>query len=434
MSRVSTEQGDTSGTRPYMAPEQWAGRRQDGRTDQYALACVLYELLSGAPPFAGVFETGDPVIMRTTVLSDSPEALENLPEFVNAALLRALSKDPKDRFPTCSDFVAALSEETDGTRSPEPTETDSPKAHVRPTPSSTEPTQTTSSASQPVPPAHESPSQPSQSAYAPQPPAYAPPSPPAYSAYAPPPSAYAPPPPPAYPSYVPQQPSYGVSPQPAYSAYVPQQPSYGVSPQPAYSAYPVAAGPVAYAPPTPALSSNGVRWAAGFLFFGFFIEFLVLLVGGTTSRWSCLFPNLEYPATLWLHIPSFLYVMAFLSYWGRGRAGERRAGWILLVPAVWYLSESIWSWVGWGDALPVWIIENGSELLFAASLIFRRFVRWSALVFMGAYLIDNFDIVSAVIRGGANGFVVFLAASAVLICTGLLIRACCRDKPRAARG
>ena len=434
MSRVSTEQGDTSGTRPYMAPEQWAGRRQDGRTDQYALACVLYELLSGAPPFAGVFETGDPVIMRTTVLSDSPEALENLSEFANAALLRALSKDPKDRFPTCSDFVAALSEETDGTRSPEPTEPDSPKAHVRPAPSSTEPTQTTSSASQPVPPAHESPSQPSQSAYAPQPPAYAPPSPPAYSAYAPQPSAYAPPPPPAYPSYVPPQSAYAPPPQPTYPAYVPQQPSYGVSPQPAYSAYPVAAGPVAYAPPTPALSSNGIRWAAGFLFFGFFIEFLVFLVSRTTSRWSCLFPNLAYPATLLLHIPSFLYVMAFLSYWGRGRAGERRSGWILLVPAVWYLSESIWSWVGWGDALPVWIIENGSELLFAASLIFRRFVRWSALVFMGAYLIDNFDIVSAVIRGRANGFVVFLAASVVLICTGLLIRACCRDKPRAARG
>ena len=50
MSRVSQEKGDTSGTRPYMAPEQWAGRRQDGRTDQYALAVLFYELVSGAVP------------------------------------------------------------------------------------------------------------------------------------------------------------------------------------------------------------------------------------------------------------------------------------------------------------------------------------------------------------------------------------------------
>ena len=435
MSRVSTEQGDTSGTRPYMAPEQWAGRRQDGRTDQYALACVLYELLSGAPPFAGVFETGDPVIMRTTVLSDSPEALEKLPEFVNAALLRALSKDPKDRFPTCSDFVAALSEETDGTRSPEPTETDSPKAHVRPAPSSTEPTRSTPSASQPAQSAYEPPSQPSQPAYAPPPPAHAPPALPAYSAYAPQPSAYAPPPPPAYPSYVPPQPAYAPPPPPAaYPSYVPQQPLYGVSPQPAYSTYPVAAGPVAYAPPTPALSSNGVRWAAGFLFFGCFIDFLVLLVCQTKTRRSCLFPDLAYPATLLLHIPSFLYVMAYLSYWGRGRAGERRAGWILLVPTVWYLSEGIWACVGLGFFSPVSMLCVVCQLLFVASLIFRRFVRWTALAFMGAYLILYLDSFSAVIRGGANTILVFLAAAAVLICTGLLIRACCRDEPRAARG
>ena len=108
MSRVSTEAGDTSGTRPYMAPEQWLGRKQDGRTDQYALACVLYELLSGAPPFTGVFETGDPVVMRTAVLSDAPEKIEGLSPAANAALLRALAKDPKDRFPSCAALVEAI--------------------------------------------------------------------------------------------------------------------------------------------------------------------------------------------------------------------------------------------------------------------------------------------------------------------------------------
>ena len=107
MSRVSTEQGDTSGTRPYMAPEQWLGKKQDGRTDQYALACVLYEMLSGAPPFAGVFETGDPMIMKDAVVRDAPEELEGVSPAVNAALLRALAKTPKERFPSCAEFVGS---------------------------------------------------------------------------------------------------------------------------------------------------------------------------------------------------------------------------------------------------------------------------------------------------------------------------------------
>ena len=109
MSRVSTESGDTSGTRPYMAPEQWLGKKQDGRTDQYALACVLYELLSGAPPFAGVFETGDPGIMKDAVVRDAPEEIGGLGPATNEALLRALAKAPKDRFPSCAAFVDAIS-------------------------------------------------------------------------------------------------------------------------------------------------------------------------------------------------------------------------------------------------------------------------------------------------------------------------------------
>ena len=108
MSRVSTEAGDTSGTRPYMAPEQWLGKKQDGRTDQYALACVLYELLSGAPPFAGVFETGDPMIMMATVKGETPDEIDGVDPAANAALLRALAKAPKDRFPSCAAFVATL--------------------------------------------------------------------------------------------------------------------------------------------------------------------------------------------------------------------------------------------------------------------------------------------------------------------------------------
>ncbi|MBP5542450.1 MAG: SUMF1/EgtB/PvdO family nonheme iron enzyme [Kiritimatiellae bacterium] len=117
MSRISTETGDTSGTRPYMAPEQWLGRKQDGRTDQYALACVAYELLSGAPPFAGAFETGDPVIMMATVKGEAPEEVEDVPAHVNAALQTALAKNPKERFSSCAEFVEAISNaDTQGTQ------------------------------------------------------------------------------------------------------------------------------------------------------------------------------------------------------------------------------------------------------------------------------------------------------------------------------
>ncbi|MEI7948417.1 MAG: protein kinase, partial [bacterium] len=108
MSRVSQEKGDTSGTRPYMAPEQWAGKKQDGRTDQYALAVLFYELVSGAVPFASVFDTGDPVIMSNVVKTESPDPLALLTKAQNAALLRALAKEPAQRFLDCSAFVDAL--------------------------------------------------------------------------------------------------------------------------------------------------------------------------------------------------------------------------------------------------------------------------------------------------------------------------------------
>ena len=108
LSRVSKEKGDTSGTRPYMAPEQWAGRKQDGRTDQYALAVLVYELVSGAVPFASAFATGDPLVMANVAKTERPESLAQLDEMQNQTLLRALSKDPGRRFVNCGQFVAVL--------------------------------------------------------------------------------------------------------------------------------------------------------------------------------------------------------------------------------------------------------------------------------------------------------------------------------------
>ncbi|MBR0057407.1 MAG: serine/threonine protein kinase [Kiritimatiellae bacterium] len=110
LARISAERHDTSGTRPYMSPEQWEGHVRGGSTDQYALACVAYELLSGAPPFSGVFETGDVEVMLLAVRNQRPQPVASIPKFANAALARALSKNSEDRFPSCRAFVAALTQ------------------------------------------------------------------------------------------------------------------------------------------------------------------------------------------------------------------------------------------------------------------------------------------------------------------------------------
>ena len=102
MGRVSREIHDTSGTRPYMAPEQWTGGRQGPATDQYALAALFYELVTGDVPFASVFETGDPTIMLTVVTTRPPVIPADLPEPMRQALEKALAKKPEDRFPSCA--------------------------------------------------------------------------------------------------------------------------------------------------------------------------------------------------------------------------------------------------------------------------------------------------------------------------------------------
>lgn len=108
LSRVSTETFDTSGTRPYMAPEQWQGRRQGPQTDQYALAVLFYELVGGSVPFAPAFATGDALIMLNVVAQQKPEPLPQLSPAQNGALLKGLSKESANRFATCGELVAAL--------------------------------------------------------------------------------------------------------------------------------------------------------------------------------------------------------------------------------------------------------------------------------------------------------------------------------------
>ena len=104
-----TQTGTVIGTPAYMSPEQSTGVVEiDGRSDQYSLACVVYEMLVGEPPFTG--PTAQAIIARHSLDHVSPPSIvrETIPETMEAAILRALSKTPADRFPTVIMFAEAL--------------------------------------------------------------------------------------------------------------------------------------------------------------------------------------------------------------------------------------------------------------------------------------------------------------------------------------
>ena len=96
------------GTPTYMSPEQSAGSSVDGRADQYALACVVYEMLAGQPPFGG--PSGENIMhQHRTVAPRLVTALRpTAPVAMAQTLARALAKAPADRYPTMEAFSAAL--------------------------------------------------------------------------------------------------------------------------------------------------------------------------------------------------------------------------------------------------------------------------------------------------------------------------------------
>jgi len=94
----------TGGTYEYMAPEQWNAENQDGRTDQYALAVVAFEMLAGHLPFRGP----DTFILKQTVLHEATPRVKGWEDHVNAAFSIALAKDRKERFSTCREFIENL--------------------------------------------------------------------------------------------------------------------------------------------------------------------------------------------------------------------------------------------------------------------------------------------------------------------------------------
>ena len=109
-----TETGLSLGTPHYMSPEQAAAEREiDARSDQYALAAVTYEMLSGEPPHTG--PTAQAVIAR--LMTEQVRSLRatrpGVPVEVDRAVARALAKSPADRFGSVAEFVAALTAPAD---------------------------------------------------------------------------------------------------------------------------------------------------------------------------------------------------------------------------------------------------------------------------------------------------------------------------------
>lgn len=103
-----TQVGSAVGSLKYMAPEQVRGEGGDQRSDIYALGILLYEMLTGQVPFDS---TSDFQLMRAQVEVPPPPPRQfapHIPEYVEAAILKALSKDPAARFQTAAAFRAAL--------------------------------------------------------------------------------------------------------------------------------------------------------------------------------------------------------------------------------------------------------------------------------------------------------------------------------------
>jgi eukaryotic-like serine/threonine-protein kinase len=108
-SRRITGTGMVVGTPQYMSPEQALSEPTDARSDLYSLACVLYEMLAGEPPYTGP----TPQAIITKRLVDPVPSIRRLrpavPDSVDRALTKAMAKLPADRFRSVGEFVAALS-------------------------------------------------------------------------------------------------------------------------------------------------------------------------------------------------------------------------------------------------------------------------------------------------------------------------------------
>jgi len=124
-----TSTGMIIGTPMYMSPEQITGRDVSGASDQFSLAAMLYEVMTGEPPFQG----DNPTTIMYQVVHNQPEPPhnlnKNLPEAVDKAILRGMAKKIEDRYPSCADLAKAISIAFEGG---DPLEEESDRQPVRP--------------------------------------------------------------------------------------------------------------------------------------------------------------------------------------------------------------------------------------------------------------------------------------------------------------
>ncbi len=107
-----TQTGELFGSPLYMSPEQCRGSQVDARTDIYSMGCVMYETLTGRPPFKGATIVDTLVLQMTAPAKSLAEACpeQRFPHELENVIAKALEKDPSDRYQTMKDLELALME------------------------------------------------------------------------------------------------------------------------------------------------------------------------------------------------------------------------------------------------------------------------------------------------------------------------------------